>query len=91
MRALNKALLAVVLFTSLAGCGQQLVEFGNPAEPSTPIGGGVPGTTGVAGPLPVPGPFGPAVPVPAPALPVVDRVFTDAPPGTPGTNTVAGV
>ena len=44
MRALNKALLAVVLFTSLAGCGQQLVEFGNPAEPSTPIGGGVPGT-----------------------------------------------
>jgi len=28
MRALNKSLL-VLLFTSLAGCGQQLVEFGN--------------------------------------------------------------
>ena len=28
MRALNKSLV-VLLFTSLAGCGQQLVEFGN--------------------------------------------------------------
>jgi hypothetical protein len=51
----------------------------------------VPGPAGVGGPLPVPGPFGPAVPAPAPGLPVVDRVFTAAPPATPGTNTVAGV
>jgi hypothetical protein len=41
MRALNKSLL-VLLFTSLAGCGQQLVEFGN-TTPSVPTGGGVPG------------------------------------------------
>ena len=32
MRALNKSLL-VLLFTSLAGCGQQLVEFGNGNNP----------------------------------------------------------
>jgi hypothetical protein len=32
MRALNKSLL-VLLFTSLAGCGQQLVEFGNGSIP----------------------------------------------------------
>jgi hypothetical protein len=40
MRALNKSLLILVL-TSLAGCGQQLVEFGN--TPSVAADGGVPG------------------------------------------------
>jgi Ice-binding-like/Bacterial Ig-like domain len=35
MRALNKSVL-VLLFTSLAGCGQQLVEFGNGSASSAP-------------------------------------------------------